>query len=311
MYSFSFAALWRLSSIYSERYVFFAHYICKVFMELIRDIQALQQFLSEKRAQNLSCGFVPTMGALHEGHISLVNQARLETDFCVVSIFVNPTQFNESTDFNNYPRQESQDLEMLRNASVDAVFLPQTDVMYAAGNQLLELDLEGLDQVMEGKFRPGHFQGVVTVVDKFFGLVQPQKAFFGLKDFQQLAVIRLLARKRYPEIEIVPCKILREVHGLAMSSRNELLKPEDRQYAACIFRVLSNLASSWKIKPFEQILLEARSAFSATRLEIEYLEIADTFTLQPLSDYHNKPSVACVAVRIGGIRLIDNIELPA
>lgn len=280
-------------------------------MELIRDIQALQQFLSEKRAQNLSCGFVPTMGALHDGHISLINRARKKTDFCVVSIFVNPTQFNESTDFNNYPRQEVQDLDMLQDASVDAVFLPQTDAMYATGNPLLELDLEGLDQVMEGTFRPGHFQGVVTVVDKFFSLIQPQQAFFGLKDFQQLAVIRLLARKRYPEIEIVPCEILREAHGLAMSSRNELLKPEDRQYAACIFQILSNLASSWKIRPFEEILMDARSAFTETRLELEYLEIADAFTLQPLSNYHLKPSVACVAVRIGGIRLIDNIELPA
>jgi pantoate--beta-alanine ligase len=280
-------------------------------MELIRDIQALQQFLSEKRAQNLSCGFVPTMGALHDGHISLINRARKETDFCVVSIFVNPTQFNESTDFNNYPRQEVQDLSMLQEASVDAVFLPQTNEMYAAGNSLLVLDLEGLDQVMEGKFRPGHFQGVVTVVDKFFSLVQPQKAYFGLKDFQQLAVIRLLARKRYPEIEIVPCEILRESHGLAMSSRNELLKPEDRQYAAIIFQILSNLASTWKNKPFQEILMDSRSAFIESRLELEYLEIADTLTLQPLSNYHQKPSVACVAARIGGIRLIDNIELPA
>lgn len=280
-------------------------------MELIRDIQALQQFLSEKRAQNLSCGFVPTMGALHEGHISLINRARKETDFCVVSIFVNPTQFNESTDFNNYPRQEVQDLSMLQEASVDAVFLPQTNEMYAAGNSLLVLDLEGLDQVMEGKFRPGHFQGVVTVVDKFFSLVQPQKAYFGLKDFQQLAVIRLLARKRYPEIEIVPCEILRESHGLAMSSRNELLKPEDRRYAAIIFQILSNLASSWKTKPFKEILMDSRSAFIESRMELEYLDIADTLTLQPLSNYHQKPSVACVAARIGGVRLIDNIELPA
>lgn len=280
-------------------------------MELIRDIQALKQFLSAKREQNLSCGFVPTMGALHNGHISLIQKAKAETDFCLVSIFVNPTQFNESNDFNNYPRQEDKDILMLQSAHVDAVFLPRTEEMYSAGNPLLHLDLEGLDQVMEGTFRPGHFQGVVTVVDKFFGLIHPQKAFFGLKDFQQLAVIRLLARKRYPKIEIVPCEILREPHGLAMSSRNELLNATDREHAAVIFEILTELAQNWKKEPFLDLLLQARQAFSDTRMELEYLEISDALNLCPLSDYQGIPAVACVAVRIGGIRLIDNIELPA
>lgn len=280
-------------------------------MELIRDILALQQFLSAKREQNLTCGFVPTMGALHNGHISLIKKAKKETDFCLVSIFVNPTQFNESNDFNNYPRQEEKDISMLQLAEVDAVFLPRTDEMYAAGNPLLHLDLEGLDQVMEGTFRPGHFQGVVTVVDKFFSLIHPQKAFFGLKDFQQLAVIRLLARKRYPEIEIVPCEILRESHGLAMSSRNELLNPIHREHAGLIFKILSELAQNWKTKPFAELLDNARKSFTFTQMELEYLEISDAMRLTPLADYSGVHAVACVAVRIGGIRLIDNIELPA
>jgi pantoate--beta-alanine ligase len=280
-------------------------------MELIRDIQALQQFLSAKREQNLTCGFVPTMGALHQGHISLIKKAQKETDFCLVSIFVNPTQFNESKDFNNYPRQEEKDISMLQAAKVDAVFLPRTEEMYSAGNPLLHLDLEGLDQVMEGTFRPGHFQGVVTVVDKFFSLVHPQKAFFGLKDFQQLAVIRLLARKRYPEIEIVPCEILREPHGLAMSSRNELLNSTDREHARWIFKILSEVAQNWKTKPFGELLDNARKAFNSTMMELEYLEISDALSLKPISDYCGVHAVACVAVRIGGIRLIDNIELPA
>lgn len=280
-------------------------------MELIRSIQALQQFLSSKREQNQSCGFVPTMGALHEGHISLIQQAKIQADFCLVSIFVNPTQFNESTDFKNYPRQENKDVDMLIEANVDAVFLPPTDEMYGAGNQLLNLELDGLDNVMEGAFRPGHFQGVVTVVDKFFSLIHPQKAFFGLKDFQQVAVIQLLARKRYPNIEIVPCAILREANGLAMSSRNELLNAEDRAHASWIFKILSNLLLHWKSQPFADLLSQATSAFRETRLELEYLEIADVLSLNSLNDYHNLPAVACVAVRIGGVRLIDNIELPA
>jgi pantoate--beta-alanine ligase len=280
-------------------------------MELIRDILTLQQFLSKKREQNLSCGFVPTMGALHHGHISLIEKAQKETDFCLVSIFVNPTQFNESNDFNNYPRQEEKDILMLQTAEVDAVFLPRTDEMYAAGNLLLHLDLEGLDEVMEGSFRPGHFQGVVTIVDKFFSLIHPQKAFFGLKDFQQLAVIRLLARKRYPEIDIVPCDILRERHGLAMSSRNELLNPDDREHAGWIFKILSEVAQNWKTKPFGELLDNARTAFDNTKMELEYLEISDAVSLKPISDYSGVQAVACVAVRIGGVRLIDNIQLPA
>lgn len=280
-------------------------------MELIRDIQALQQFLSAKREQNLTCGFVPTMGALHQGHISLIKKAQKETDFCLVSIFVNPTQFNESKDFNSYPRQEEKDIMLLRDARVDAVFLPRTEEMYSAGNPLLHLDLEGLDQVMEGTFRPGHFQGVVTIVDKFFSLIHPQKAFFGLKDFQQLAVIRLLARKRYPNIEIVPCEILREPHGLAMSSRNELLNPTDRDHAQWIFKILSELSHNWKQKTIPELLQIGRQSFNDTRMELEYLEIAEAQSLKPLADYQGVQAVACVAVRIGGIRLIDNIELPA
>lgn len=280
-------------------------------MELIRDIQTLKNYLASKIDQNQSCGFVPTMGALHKGHISLIHQAKLQTDFCLVSIFVNPTQFNESSDYNSYPRQEDQDIRMLQEANVDAVFLPSTEEMYADGMPLLNLPLDGLDEVMEGTFRPGHFQGVVTVVDKFFSLIHPRKAFFGLKDFQQLAVIRLLARKRYPNIEIVPCAILREANGLAMSSRNELLDSNDRQHAAVIYQILSHLLQNWKLQPFDAVLESARFAFKETNLALEYLEISNALSLEPLSDYQNKPAVACVAVRIGRIRLIDNIELPA
>jgi pantoate--beta-alanine ligase len=280
-------------------------------MELIRESSKLKQFLHEKRRQKLSIGFVPTMGALHEGHLSLIRQSASENDCTVVSIFVNPTQFNESKDFANYPRQEGQDLEMLGGVRVDAVFMPETTDMYAAGHSMLEMDLEGLDDVMEGAFRPDHFKGVITVVDKFFDLVQPDAAYFGLKDYQQLAIIRFMAGKRHPNIRIVPCPILRENGGLAMSSRNALLSAEQRKEAEVIYRILSALKQQWKSRPFVQLREDARQAFSDTSLQLEYLEIADAVRLELLSDYSGKAAVACVAARIGGVRLIDNIVLEA
>lgn len=280
-------------------------------MELIRESNQLKQFLHEKRKQNQRIGFVPTMGALHEGHLSLMAQASAENDCCVVSIFVNPTQFNESKDFTNYPRQEGKDLEMLSRVNVDAVFLPETAEMYAEGHSMLEMDLEGLDAVMEGAFRPGHFKGVITVVDKFFALIRPNAAYFGLKDYQQLAIIRFMASKRYPEIRIVPCPILREASGLAMSSRNALLSASDRAEASVIYSILSELKQGWKAQPFDELLETAQEKFRQTRMELEYLEIADASTLQLLTEYPKTAAVACVAARIGGVRLIDNLTLDA
>ena len=170
-------------------------------MILFRAIPELRQYIQDIRNSGKTLGFVPTMGALHAGHLSLIEKSRLENDITLLSIFVNPTQFNESSDFTNYPRTEEKDLDLIRSLQIEAVFLPTTEEMYRSGvKDLLDFPLDGLDRVMEGKYREGHFEGVVTIVDKFFALIEPDKAYFGLKDFQQLAIIRYLAQKRYSSL---------------------------------------------------------------------------------------------------------------
>jgi pantoate--beta-alanine ligase len=281
-------------------------------MILFRAIPELRQYIQDIRNSGKTLGFVPTMGALHAGHLSLIEQSRLENDVTLLSIFVNPTQFNESSDFTNYPRTEEKDLDLIRSLQIEVVFLPTTEEMYRSGvKDLLDFPLDGLDTVMEGKYREGHFEGVVTIVDKFFALIEPDKAYFGLKDFQQLAIIRYLAQKRYPAIQIVPCAIVREADGLAMSSRNVLLQPEERKKAVLISQVLFSIQEMWKSRTIAEIIEVSKRKFEHSGLDLEYLEIADSTNLQSLDDYSGKPAVACIAARIGKVRLIDNCELPA
>lgn len=260
----------------------------------------------------MQIGFVPTMGALHAGHLSLIEKSISENDITVASIFVNPAQFNESSDYNKYPRTPESDQKLLSDAGVDFLFAPSRDEIYGKGEiELLDFDFKGLDLTMEGKFRPGHFSGVVTIVDRLFNIVKPDKAYFGQKDFQQLAIIRLLAKSRHPYINIVACPTLREQGGLALSSRNELLTPEQRTQAVLISKTLFELAENWKKHPLTQIKDKAISNFAGSPLQLEYLEIADAETLQALSDYNEREAVACIAARLGDVRLIDNVLLPA
>ncbi|MCB0820392.1 MAG: pantoate--beta-alanine ligase, partial [Bacteroidetes bacterium] len=256
-------------------------------------------------------GFVPTMGALHQGHISLVNRACEENDRCIVSIFVNPTQFNQNEDFVKYPRNEEADISMLSSTGAAAVFLPSADEMYNTGQNHLEFDLNGLDQVLEGKFRAGHFQGVITIVDKFFSLIQPTKAYFGLKDFQQLVIIRLMAEKLHPNLKIVACPIVREADGLAMSSRNQRLSPIERQRSLILSEALFSIKDRWRKDSFDSIIGDAVKKLESSAARLEYLEIIDPETLQTLNDYPETESVACIAAWVGDVRLIDNIILPA
>jgi pantoate--beta-alanine ligase len=270
----------------------------------------LEVFLEYYRKKEMSIGFVPTMGALHEGHLSLIRMAQMENECTLLSIFVNPTQFNETSDFKTYPRNEEKDLALIETLAIDAVFIPTTNEMYADDkNDLLDFSLEGLDSVMEGRFRKGHFDGVVTIVDKFFSLIKPNVAYFGLKDFQQLAIIRFLASKRHPKIKIAACPIIREMDGLAMSSRNALLNNDERQKATLISIVLSKIKEKWRVLPFNELINQARTSFDGSDFTLEYLEISDSETLKPLSDYTERPAVACVAAKIGSVRLIDNCEL--
>ena len=280
-------------------------------MIIIKQPSELRLYLDNVRNDGQTIGFVPTMGALHKGHLSLLQKSVSENNFTLVSIFVNPTQFNEASDFTAYPRNDAEDLRLLEKTGIDAVFLPSVEDMYGSDKSLLDLDLEGLDKTMEGAFRPGHFKGVITIVDKFFSLIKPHKAYFGLKDYQQLAVITLLAKKLHPEIKIIGCPIEREASGLAMSSRNELLSPEQRSEASAISRVLFRLKELWKKNDFASLIPEALDSVTSTSLKTEYLLIADAETLEPLHKYSGRPAVACIAVRSGKVRLIDNVRLPA
>ena len=209
-------------------------------MKIIHKIDELKSEIESYRSDKKNIGFIPTMGALHEGHISLVQRCVQENDICIISIFVNPTQFNNAKDLASYPRDLKQDSEMLEKAGCNLVFNPDDHEIYSKAelSTTFNFDFEGLDQVMEGKFRPGHFNGVVQIVSKLFNLIQPQKAYFGEKDFQQLAIIHLMVRKLKMDTEIVDCQIIREQSGLAMSSRNARLTPEQRKNAAQISKVL-------------------------------------------------------------------------
>jgi len=249
------------------------------------------------------------MGALHNGHLSLLDLSLTQNDITVLSIFVNPSQFNESLDFKNYPRQESKDLLIIGNRNLDAVFIPSVEEMYNKNESLLEFDLQGLDKVLEGKWRPGHFKGVITVVDKLFKLINPDKAYFGEKDFQQLCIIKKMSANLHPTIEVVGCEIIRESNGLAMSSRNALLSDTEKSEALIISKTLSKIKSNWDKSPIQELLDNAIEEFNKSSLKLEYLEIVDAETLISISQKTNRKSIACIAAICGTIRLIDNVIL--
>lgn len=269
-------------------------------------------YLKSLKDQGLTIGFVPTMGALHEGHLALVRRSTSENDLTVSSIFVNPIQFNNPEDLVKYPRTLSKDLSLLEDARCDIVFTPAADEMYPGGEPgTLSHDFGMLDQVMEGKFRPGHFNGVAVVVKKLFEIVQPTRAYFGKKDFQQLVVIRHMVEKLELPVEIIPCETVREPDGLAMSSRNTRLTKEQRAIAPVIFQVLLEVRKNagkvpvdtlkqWAIKKMEEM----------PGFQIEYFEIGGAENLMPVEQWHQTDyPMAFVAVFLGDVRLIDNIEL--
>jgi pantoate--beta-alanine ligase len=275
--------------------------------ELIRQVEACIR-------QGKTIGFVPTMGALHEGHASLVRKAVAENAVCVVSVFVNPTQFNNKEDLEKYPRNLQQDAELLNSLGVDFVFAPSAQEMYTAEemHQPFQFDFNGLDLVMEGKMRPGHFNGVVQVVSRLFQLVRPTRAYFGDKDFQQLAIIRHMVERssmsgEFGNLQIVGCPIVREANGLAMSSRNERLSEEEMTIAVNISKTLFaslDWAKQASVDDVKQRVIHTINAIEG--LEVEYYEIVDATTLQPTDQWSN--AVGCVTVYCGPVRLIDNIR---
>ena len=283
-------------------------------MQIITTKLELSNQMAACIRQGKSIGFVPTMGALHAGHASLVKQACAENAVCVVSVFVNPTQFNNKEDLLKYPRNINKDAELLADLGVDFVFAPTPEEMYSQEEMQQEFafDFAGLDQVMEGKMRPGHFNGVVQVVSRLFDLVQPTRAYFGEKDFQQLAIIHHMVERsslseRYTGLKIVDCPIVREASGLAMSSRNERLSGEEKQTAVTISQTLFaslQWAKSASVKEVQQRVIDTINAVDG--LEVEYYEIVDKNTLQPTDNWDN--AVGCVTVYCGPVRLIDNIR---
>ncbi len=277
-------------------------------MKLISSIKELKNDLALERLENKSIGFVPTMGALHEGHISLVKRCISENDICVVSIFVNPTQFNDKNDLKTYPRTPGKDYALLTSAGCRYVFAPSENEMYPEPDTR-NFDFGYITQVMEGAHRPGHFNGVAQIVSKLFEAVNPDKAYFGEKDFQQIAVIRAMVKQLNFPVNVIACPILREPDGLAMSSRNVRLTPVNRQKAPLIARTLKesvNFASNKSVKEITNYVINTLN--DEPSLRVEYFEIVDKDTLEPVTNWaQTTHPVGCIAVYCGDVRLIDNI----
>ena len=280
-------------------------------MKVFSTIKEIRQALEECKAKKKSIGFVPTMGALHKGHIALTSKAKSENDVLACSIFVNPTQFNDKDDLLKYPRTLESDLLMLEQAGADFVFTPEANEIYPSNEPIEEFDFKNLDKVMEGAHRPGHFKGVARVVTKLFRIVKPNRAYFGEKDFQQLVIIRKIAEKLFPKIQIIPCPTIREESGLAMSSRNSLLDSEAKKEAALISKTLFQLNDLKKQKSISELKTFIEENINSSRfLSLEYFEIADENSLSPLEKIDKKSKArAFIAVIAGSVRLIDNVSL--
>ena len=277
-------------------------------MKSFSTVSSLREALEPHRSQTI--GFVPTMGALHQGHISLVERARKECDTVVVSVFVNPTQFNDKNDLKNYPRTPEADAAMLEAAGVDYVLFPSVEEIYPEPDTRV-FDFGQVDKVMEGATRPGHFNGVAQVVSRLFAIVEPDKAYFGEKDFQQIAVIRAMVAQLGLALEIIDCPIIRDTDGLARSSRNTLLTPEHRAAAPHIYEVLSAATSKMgEMTPQQLTEWVVAEVEKSQLLKVIYFQAVDALSLQQVDSWEESERIqGCIAVQAGEIRLIDNIKL--
>jgi pantoate--beta-alanine ligase len=279
-------------------------------MHIFREIVPARAYLKHERSRNSSVGLVPTMGALHPGHLSLVEASKRENTITVCSVFLNPTQFNNPVDLANYPRTLDNDLRLLLEAGCDAVFCPSNDEMYDAASSIT-FDVGPVGEILEGEFRPGHFSGVVLVVSKLFNIVEPDRAYFGQKDFQQFTIIDRLVKDLRYGVSLVCAPIVREADGLAMSSRNMRLNAAERKRAATLYQCLLQTRKRLLAgEPFEQIRTEMKDFCARQSVMLEYLAIADREDLTLLNDVsglHHK--LLLIAARVGDIRLIDNLFL--
>jgi pantoate--beta-alanine ligase len=273
---------------------------------LIKDPIALEGLIKLKKEQNLTIGFVPTMGALHLGHISLIEEAKANTNFVVCSIFVNPTQFNNPEDLANYPRTLEADLLQLTAVGCDVLFHPEVSQIYQSQEyKLSAADYGNFIHVLEGEKRPGHFDGVIIILTKLFKIVHPDQVYFGQKDYQQCMVVKTLIARDFPFIIFNRCAIVRESDGLAMSSRNTRLTKEERAIAPEIFKTLQYLSQHWHALTWKDSLNEAKNRLSNLPFELEYLEVCEPNSLEVIQTF-SKDAIALVAVNLGSTRLIDN-----
>lgn len=278
-------------------------------MQIIKTTDQVNAVLQSVRGDGKTqIGFVPTMGALHQGHLALIERAKRENEFVVSSIFVNPLQFNNSSDLVNYPRNYKRDVELLKSHQCDLLFCPSVEEIYPEPQHKV-YDFGLLDKVMEGVYRPGHFNGVAIVVKRLFDIINPHRSYFGEKDYQQLAVIRKLVEMEQSNVEIVSCPTIREADGLAMSSRNTRLSPEQRAKAPMIYQILQQvriLAESHSVEEIKKWVVEKFD--SAPIAKLEYFELSDADTLLPITQLHpRRKIVAAIAAYFGEVRLIDNI----
>ncbi len=277
-------------------------------MILIKNARDLVKLLSKFRSDNLKIGFVPTMGALHEGHISLIKRCITDNEICAASIFINPTQFTNLNDFNNYPSTIEADLDILERNGCNVLFLPSVKEMYPSDHKTKFYDLGYIDTIMEAAFRPGHYQGVCQVVDKLLSLVEPDRLYLGQKDYQQCMVIRkLIELERYP-VEVVVVATVRETSGLAMSSRNMRLSPEEKLTAAAISRNLFYVRDQIENLPATSLKQGVTEALNKEGFKVDYIEIADKITLKAVEKFApGSGAVVLVAATLHDVRLIDNV----
>lgn len=280
-------------------------------MFLFKKVKDLRVYLSSIQEKGNTIGFVPTMGALHEGHLSLIQQSKAHTDCSVASIFVNPTQFNDASDLEKYPRTTGPDIDLLTSVGTDVLFLPSVSEVYPKGlDTSLTLDFGELATVMEGAFRPGHFDGMAQVVKRLLDIVQPNRLFMGQKDFQQLTIVRSMIRQLSLPVELMMCPIIREEDGLAMSSRNRRLPADHRALSIRLNQTLKKAKEMMSDHSPEEVMKASMENLQHPSFKPEYFEIADAITLQPINNFDDSDFiVACTAVWVGEVRLIDNLIL--
>lgn len=277
-------------------------------MFIVKTTDDISGYIQKQKANKLLVGFVPTMGALHKGHLSLIAASKNKNDITVCSVFINPTQFNNADDLKHYPVAIERDIEQLISEGCDLLFLPTLEQVYPPGYQPRAYDLGTIENVLEGKYRPGHFQGVCQVVDRLISVLQPDALYLGQKDFQQCAVIKKLMAllDKQEDITVDVCPTVREEDGLAMSSRNLRLTAEQRKSATTIFRVLNYIKENINVHSLERLIADATNTLEQNNFVVDYVEIADPETLQSMNELR-RPFVILIAATIGNIRLIDNL----